>query len=265
MSAIETHAPGTFCWVELLANDEQAAKEFYTRFFGWQANDTRYGEGESDIYTMLTLDGRNVGALYRMGQEQRDQGTPTHWGLYVAVDDADQAAARVRELGGTVILEPFEVMDAGRMAMLQDPTGAFLSVWQARAHIGMQVRDEDNAVVWSELATPDPDTAEAFYTGLFGWGTKKEDVGIQYTSFLQGDTPVAGMYRITEEMQGMPPNWSPYFGTSDVDDAARRATELGATLLVEPTDIPGVGRFAVIQDPQGAMFSVVRLDAMQQS
>jgi hypothetical protein len=175
------------------------------------------------------------------------------------VEDADRSAGRAGELGGTVLTGPFDAMDLGRMAIVQDPGGAVFALWQAKSHPGLGVRDEVNALGWSELATNDTAQGKAFYTGLFGWESDTQDMGMEYTVFSAATGMVAGMYALTPEMAGMPPSWMPYFVVNDAEASVEKARSLGATVLKEPADIPGVGRFALIQDPQGAMFYVIRM------
>lgn len=266
MSVTTVHAPGTFCWLDLAAHDPEAAKRFYSAFFGWEADDRRYGPGENDVYTMYRLDGRDVGASYAMDPGQKAQGMPSAWLSYVAVESADESARRAAELGGTVMAEPFDVMEVGRMALVTDPTGALFALWQPKSHPGVGVRDEPGALCWTELATTDPQKAGEFYGGLFGWtGQPFEGGPVPYTMYnLPDGTPAGGIYPLMPEMQ-MPPSWMPYFAVADVDAAAEKARDLGARVLVEPTDIPQVGRFIMIQDPQGAMFYAIRLEEMPQS
>ncbi|HEU0015554.1 MAG TPA: VOC family protein [Longimicrobium sp.] len=256
------HAPGSFCWIELAAHDRDAAERFYTALFGWTARHDKIGPEDDDLYVMLQKDGRDVGALYSMMADQRQAGIPSHWMSYVSVDSADGAAARARELGGTVLAEPFDVMQYGRMAVVSDPAGAAFSLWEARAHHGVGVRDEPGSLCWNELATTDTDGARRFYEGLFAWASDTMDVGMEYTTFLNGEAQAGGMYGITDEMKGMPPMWLPYFAVEDTDAAAERAKELGGTVHVPPTDIPGIGRFSMLMDPQGAVFHVIRLAPM---
>lgn len=259
MANIDRHEPGTFCWIELAADDAAAAKRFYAGLFGWTPEDSKYGEGEADVYTTYNLHGRKAAASYGMDAGQRQMGIPSHWLPYVCVERADDAAARVRELGGTVLAGPFDVMEHGRMAMVQDPGGAAFALWEPKRHPGVGVYGETGALGWTELATNDPDAARAFYGALFGWTAAEEDVGMPYTIFSRDGQMVGGMYRLTPEMAGMPPSWSPYFVVDDADASADRARELGAEILLPPTDIPGTGRFALIRDPQGAMFNLIRM------
>jgi hypothetical protein len=261
MADMTAHAPGTFCWVELATTDQEAAKRFYGRLFGWAAEDLPIGEGMT--YTMLRHRGRDAGALFRMSPEEAAR-VPPHWNSYVAVASADAAATKAAALGGTLLHEPFDVADVGRMAVVRDPQGAILAVWQAKRHIGVGVKGEPGAFCWNELATTDTAAAGAFYGGLFGWKAQAQQMGsMAYTTFLRGDRAepeaVGGMYRLTPEMAGVPPHWMVYFMVEEADAAAARAGELGATTIVPPTDIPTVGRFAMMKDPQGAAFAVIRL------
>lgn len=251
--------PGTFCWIELAADDAAVAKRFYTELFGWSATDNPIGPGPNDIYTIYRLGGRDVAASYSMMPDQRAAGIPSNWLSYIAVESADDAAARARELGATLMSGPFDVMEHGRMAMVQDPAGAVFALWQAKSHAGVGVRGEAGSLGWNELATPDPDGAKAFYTGLFGWTADTQDMGtMHYTVFSGTEGMVGGMYQLTEQMQGMPPSWLPYFSVDDADAAAEKARALGAQVHVQPSDIPNVGRFSLLQDPQGAMFYVIK-------
>jgi len=159
------HEPGTFSWVELATRDGAAAKRFYTSLFGWGVDEMPVGDGTT--YTMLTKNGKRVGALYQMSAQQ--QGVPPHWNSYVTVASADDSAAQAKKLGGNVMLEPFDVLDAGRMAVLSDPTGAVFSLWQPKRHIGADLVNEPGAFCWNELYTTDPNKAADFYVGLFGW------------------------------------------------------------------------------------------------
>lgn len=258
-SAVE-YAPGTFCWVELGTLDGEAAKKFYTELFGWTFNDVPMGP--SEVYTMLKLDGKDVGALYRLTSEMRSAGVPPHWLSYVSVTNVDESAAKAKDLGATLMKDPFDVMDVGRMAVVQDPTGAVFALWQAGTHKGAGVTNVPNSFCWNELATPDTTKAGDFYTGLFGWGKDVREMspGFSYTSFTNGDRQAGGMYKPTPDMGEIPPNWLTYFAVSDADAKVKKAIELGAKAIVPPSDIPEVGRFAVIEDPQGAVFGIIKLN-----
>jgi predicted enzyme related to lactoylglutathione lyase len=249
--------PGTFCWPELATTDQQGGVGFYRKLFGWDVNDQPIGPGET--YSMFQMRGRAVAAACSLRPEERQHGVPPHWNAYVSVTDADDAARRAQELGGKVLAPPFDVMDAGRMAVLQDPTGAVFQVWQPKRHIGARILREPGALCWTELATRDTSAAKKFYTSLFGWKEKTStDAGMTYTEFSVDNTPGAGMMEMNAQMAGVPPHWLPYFQVADVDASASKAKELGGGFFVPPMDIPNVGRFSVIRDPQGAAFAIFK-------
>lgn len=259
MPVINAHPAGTFCWLDMGANDLAAAERFYAALFGWTTERMQFGPDEGDVYLRMRLDGRLAAALYPLDPGQRMERVPSAWLSYLAVDDTDAAAARGVELGATLLAEPFDVMDEGRMALLTDPTGATVALWQAGAHRGTEVRDEPGAATWAELATRDLGKAERFYTGLMGWTADTFTRGpVPYTLFLRDGEPVAGMLRLSSAMDGVPPHWMPFFAAGSVDEALRRAEELGAVRLVGPEPLAGMGRFATLQDPQGAAFSILQ-------
>lgn len=259
MQETPTYAPGTFCWVELGTSDAEAAKKFYTGLFDWSFADNPIGPDM--VYTMLKREGKDVGALYKMNSEMTSQGIPPHWLSYVSVAEVDSAAAKARELGATILKEPFDVFDVGRMAVVQDPTGAVFALWQAGTHPGAGVCNVPNSFCWNELATKDTTRAGDFYTRLFGWGKNVQQMGpMTYTSFMNGERPAGGMYEPLPEMGDVPPNWLVYFAVDDTDAKVRKAEELGGKTCAPPMDIPGTGRFAIIQDPQGAAFGIIKLD-----
>ena len=256
MAEVTRHEPGQFCWPELAARDQAAAKAFYSSVFGWTADDRIIGPGL--VYTTLKLGGLEVGAISAQGKEEAARGVPPHWKVHVAVASADEAAARARRLGGTVLAAPLDVMDAGRMAVVQDPSGAVVCLWQARRHSGARVVDEPGAMSWCELATTDPGKAGPFHAELFGWRLKPS--GGDYTEFQRGERSIGGMMAITPEWGEVPSHWLTYFAVAECDGTANKALKLGARARVPPRDIPNVGRFAVLVDPQGAHFAIIRLD-----
>lgn len=257
MSATAAHAPGTFSWADLGTTDPAAAKRFYTGLFGWSFEDRPISDGE--YYTIFDVGGKSVAALYSQMADQRAAGTPPHWLSYVSVESADQAASRAAELGGTVLAPAFDVMEAGRMAVVQDPTGGVLAVWEARKYPGAGLLGEPGALCWNELYTRDPARAAEFYGDLFGWAHETMPMpGFEYTVFKRGGQGAGGAMPIQAEWGDMPPHWSVYFAVEDCDARAASAARLGGTVLRPPADIAGVGRFAVLQDPQGATFSVLQ-------
>jgi uncharacterized protein len=250
-------APGDFCWAELATTDGPGAKKFYSDLFGWTAQDIPVGPGM--IYTMLKLDGKDVGALYEKGEMMKD--VPTHWATYVNVISADEIAAKAKSLGGTVMKEPFDVMDVGRMAVIIDPTGAAFCIWQAGTHSGFGIKGQPNTPCWFELLTNDTGKAADFYSKLLGWTPENHGGGpMEYTEWMLGGTAIGGMMQIAPHMGPMPPNWGMYFAVDDCDAAFQKATSLGGTSCLPPTDIEHVGRFAIVQDPQGAYFSIIKLN-----
>ena len=257
MPEITQYAPGMFCWFELGTSDTDAAKKFYGQLFGWTASDMP--AGPDMIYTMLQIDGKDIGAMYGLSEAHKSQGVPPHWLTYISVASADESAAKAKELGATVIMEPFDVFDAGRMALFQDPTGATFAIWQANKSIGAGLKDEVNSYCWSELATRDTARATEFYTSLFGWDTKVSEGPMTYTEFMNNGTAIGGMLPIAPEWGDVPANWMGYISVDDCDSTADKAKALGAEIKSPPMDIPHAGRFAVIQDPQGAVFAIIKL------
>src|SRR5580765_4924844 len=257
MTVVTKHEPGSFCWPELATSDSAGAKVFYGELFGWDANDSP--AGPDMVYTMLQKAGKSAGALYQIGPQM--QGMPPHWNIFVAVASADAAAKKAKDLGGKIVMEPFDVMDVGRMAIIQDQQGATFSVWEPKKHIGAEVINEPGTLCWAELDTTDMKSAESFYTALFGWGAKRGGEAANetaYTEWQLGGKSIGGMMTIPKEWGPVPPNWLVYFMVADVDGAAKKASSHGGQVIVPPTDIPKTGRFAVIQDPQHAVFAVFK-------
>ncbi len=258
MQETPEYKPGTFCWVELGTTDGEAAKKFYTELFGWDFTDNPIGP--SMVYTMLKLDGKDVGALYKMPDEMTSQGIPPNWLSYVSVANVDETSQKAKAAGATLMKEAFDVMTVGRMAVVQDPTGAVFALWQAGTHKGAGIYNVPNSFCWNELATKDTAKAGDFYTKLFGWSKNIQQMGpMTYTSFMNGDRPAGGMYEPSPEMGNIPPHWLVYFAVGDTDAKVKQAGELGAKIIAPPMDIPGTGRFAIIQDPQGAVFGIIKL------
>jgi uncharacterized protein len=248
MARRTSYAPGTFSWTDLATADADAAKGFYGGLLGWDFEDL---PADGSIYSMALKDGARVAALYTLQQ----QGQPPAWATYVTVDSADAAAAKAQELGATLIAEPFDVMDAGRMAVVQDPTGAVFAVWQAGESIGAEQVNAPGALTLTQLDTKDTDTAERFYSQLFGWRFERvPDVDQAYWGIYNGDRVNGGMLPIPPD-DPAPPHWLVYFGSEDVDADSGRIRDLGGTVLVEPMPVPG-GRILVAQDPQQAVFAL---------
>lgn len=259
MQEVTKYPAGTFSWVDLATTDAAGAKQFYTELMGWTVFDIPMGP--DSFYTMLQLEGRDVAGLSQMSAEQQAQGMPAMWNSYVTVENADESAEKAAALGGTVLAPPFDVFDSGRMAVVQDPTGAVFSVWQAKSHIGAKLVNIPGTLTWNELATKDAAQAKAFYSQLFGWEMQAQDMGngMEYTTFMNKGRANGGMMQMTEEWGDIPPHWMVYFAVADCDASVEKATSLGATVMMPPQDIPEVGRFSVIQDPQGAALTLMKL------
>jgi predicted enzyme related to lactoylglutathione lyase len=258
MPNVDGHQPGAFCWVELATLDVAAAKKFYGTLFGWTFVD--FPMGEAGEYTIFRISDRDVAAAYPMMPDQRAQGIPPNWMSYVSVTSADDIAAKVPTLGGTVLAPAMDVFDMGRMVVLQDPTGAVMSVWQPKAHKGFGLANEPGTFCWSELWTGDPAKAKTFHTSLFGWNTDimPSLAGGDYTIFKTGEIGVGGMLEIPKGHGDIPPHWLPYFAVADCDATVEKAKAAGGIVHMTPVEIPNVGRFAALADPQGAAFAVLK-------
>jgi predicted enzyme related to lactoylglutathione lyase len=255
---MSSYAPGAFCWVDLATPNPIDAKAFYAELFGWEFDDRPAGPGMT--YTMCRLGNSDVCAIYEQDPAKRAQQIPPHWFSYISVADADQSSVSASALGGSVLMPAFDVTDAGRMSVIQDPTGAVAGLWQPRRHAGAGRVNEPGTFCWNELQTRECSKAEGFYTRLFGWGAKHSEAsGIQYTEFSNGDRPNGGMLKLQPEWGDVPPHWAVYLAVDDCDESAGLAAELGGNLCVEPRDIPDVVRFCMIQDRQGATFAIISL------
>jgi uncharacterized protein len=245
------YTPGTFCWSELATSDQGAAKAFYGSLFGWQAQDSPVGEGM--FYSMQLIDGKPVAAIALQPQQQSDAGVPPMWNSYVSVEDADAVAERAKELGANVHAPPFDVMTVGRMAVIQDPEGAFFMLWQPREHFGAALVNAPGALTWNELQSPELDASAQFYADLFGWSLEQlPDSEERYLRIQNGGANNGGMRSLTPPS---PPNWLTYFAVEDIDAALAKVDELGGSKLAGPIPI-SVGKIAVVADPQGAVFAL---------
>jgi predicted enzyme related to lactoylglutathione lyase len=245
-----SHAPGTFSWTDLSTTDPDGAKRFYAELFGWDYDDQPIPQG--GVYSMARKEGKDVAAVF-----QAQEGMPTAWTSYVTVESADSAATRANDVGGTLMAEPFDVMDVGRMSVIADPTGAALCLWEARSHIGASLVNTPGSMTWNDLATPDPAAAADFYQALFGWSVEEIPDAGGYRVIRNGGRTNGGMAPLDPARMGAgtPPNWTPYFGHADVGRLVGEVGGLGGRVLAEPMQMPQ-GAFAVLSDPQGAVFAV---------
>ena len=253
--------PGTFCWVELGTSDSNAAKNFYSQLFGWEYQDNPMGPDM--VYTMIKFNGKDAGGLYKLSPDMVEQGVPPHWLSYVLVTNADETVEKAKAAGATVLNGPFDVPNAGRMAVIKDPTDAVFAVWQPAEHKGAGIYNVPSSFTWNELGTRDTEKAREFYPEVFGWTTEVMPGPMEYTIFKNGDRGNGGMYKITPEMGPIPPHWLVYFAVDDCDAKVQQVTELGGRVMKPAENIPSVGRFAILNDPQGAAFAIIKLENPQ--
>jgi uncharacterized protein len=244
------YTPGTFCWTDLGTPDADGSKAFYTGLLGWETEDLPVGDGQ--VYTMARVGDGRVAAMY-----QSSQGPPA-WLCYVSVESADAAAERATELGGTAIESPFDVLTAGRMAVLGDPQGAVFAVWEPRDTFGATLVNSPGALTMTQVNTPDPDAAAEYYSALFGWRFERVSEEPLFLSIYNGDALNAGLMQLPPDA-GAPPHWLVYFAVDGLDEAAARIGELGGTVMMPPTPVPA-GRFLVARDPQGAVVALLEGD-----
>jgi uncharacterized protein len=269
------YLPGVPCWVDTSQPDPEAAVAFYSGLFGWEFNDAM-PPGSTAHYFMASLRGGDVAAV---GSQPQDGPGMAVWNTYVWVESADAAVAKVRDAGGRVVTDPFDVMDAGRMAVVTDPEGAAFCVWQAKRHRGARIVNEPGSLNFNSLNIRDVEGAKSFYGSVFGWETLRLDAGVEmwrlagYGDFLAQTDPelrqrqadsgaapegfadvVATLNPIGDDQPEVSPHWSVTFAVDDADATARRAAELGGRVEVPPFDAPWV-RMTVITDPQGATFT----------
>jgi predicted enzyme related to lactoylglutathione lyase len=253
MPSVE-YAPGVPMWVDLGTSDLEAAKRFYGGLFGW---DFVSADPDAGGYGFFNLNGKMVAGAGPLMSEQQ----PVAWSTYIDSADADATVAKAREAGGTVIVEPMTVMEAGRMAFVLDPTGAAIGIWQPLGHAGAELANEPGSFTWNELATRDIEAAKAFYKAVFGWDGDTNPFGpTTYTEFKLAGRTIGGMREMGEmDPPSVPPHWLVYFAVGDTDASAAKVSESGGTVLVPPTTIDP-GRFSVVTDPQGATFGVIALN-----
>jgi uncharacterized protein len=256
MQVVKRYPDGVFCWVDLSTTDAEAAKTFYANLFGWEFEDLDTDMGT--IYTMFKIDGYNVAGVSAMSPEMKEQGVPPLWTSYISHTNVDAVAAKASESGGTIMFSPFDVMEEGRMALIQDPIGAMVGVWQPKNHIGAQLVNRANTLIWNELQARESDAAQAFYTAVFGWTSSVDENG--YVTHSQNSRRHAGMIPMDETWGDIPSNWAVYFMVEDVAGTAAKVQELGGALLVPPSPAGDIGHFAVVQDPQGGAFSIIQFN-----
>ncbi len=244
--------PGTPCWVDLIVKDVDRAADFYTELFGWECQES---PAEAAGYRMCLLDGRPAAGI---GPGPRKLELPSVWTTYLATADADRTARRVMEDGGSLLMEPFDVLDVGRMAVGFDPAGSAFGLWQAKSHIGAAVVNESGALTWNECMTRDYDGCQGFYGRVFGHQFDEiGDDSFRYATISVSGAVVGGIGELTPAVPPeVPSHWMTYFASDDVDATVDRAAALGALLRTGPMDTPQ-GRLAVLEGSEGEVFSVL--------
>lgn len=240
--------------MELATTDQDAAKQFYSALFGWQPAD--FPMGPDEVYTMFKLEGRDAAAGFTMRKQEREKGIPPHWMIYISTADVHASAARVKELGGKILEGPFDVMTFGKMAVVQDPTGAIFALWQPLSHHGIGIKDQPGTFCWADLMSHDTPRAKDFYESLFGWDINPGDDATGYLHIRNGENFVGGMPGSEHLPPDTPPHWLMYFLVSRCDESTEKMKQLGGKVYMGPMSIPNVGRISVVSDPQGAVFSL---------
>jgi predicted enzyme related to lactoylglutathione lyase len=258
MTEMTRHDAGMLCWADLETSDPSAAKGFYGELFGWSFKDEPMTEG--GVYSMAQVRGKSVAALAKMEPERAKQGILPHWNTYISVTDVEATTKKVAPAGGKVLEAPFDAMGEGRMAIVQDPTGAILYLWQPLKHQGATLMNETGALCWAELMTHDTKAAGDFYAKVLGWKPETMDMGPmgQYTVFGVGKAQATGMMELPKEASMAPSAWSIYVAVENCDATVTKATKMRGKVLVPARDAKDVGRFAVLQDPQGAVICVLQ-------
>jgi len=248
-----SYEPGTPSWTDLGSSDPEASRAFYGELFGWEAEEPGPVE-ETGGYVMFRKDGKLVAGVGPLQGE-----SPVAWSTYVSTDDLDGLTERARAAGAAVVVEPMQVMDAGRMAFFMHDAVGVIGAWEPGRHTGAELVNEHGSLSWNELHTRDIAGAKAFGEAVFGWTSADWDMGgggSPYVIFNVGENGIAGATDMLPD--GVPPHWLTIFAVDDADSAAAKVGELGGSVVMEPMDAEGVGRFAIVTDPQGATFGVIK-------
>jgi predicted enzyme related to lactoylglutathione lyase len=245
-----SYAPGGFCWVELTTPGQAGAKDFYGSLFGWAHEDIPMGE-DGSVYSMMKLDGKTVSAISAQSRDQA--GTPAVWNTYVSVTDADGVAEHAALHGAEIVAPPFDVFDAGRMAIVKDPHGAFFRLWQPNQTAGVELVNTPGAWCWNELQSPDLDGSKAFYGELLGWELAPFEGSP--TPYLIISNEGRGQGGIAPLQEGSPPAWLVYFAVADIEDSLAQVGEFGGAAITGTIDI-GIAKIAIVSDPQGGVFAL---------
>ena len=260
MATFERYEHGHFCWVDLSSHDQNKAETFYKNVFGWEATREATPMGE---YIMFTSGGKQVAGCGQLSEEMIKGGMPSLWNSYINVDDVDAVASKVKELGGQLAMDPFDVMEHGRMTFITDPTGAAVGLWQAKGHFGAAIANIPVSLAWNELLTRDVDGAKKFYSELLGWSyneTPNPAAGGTYNTIMNKERANGGIMAMAgPQFENIPPHWGAYFAVESVEDTVEKVKQNEGKLLMPPMDIPEVGRMAALMDCTGAAFTAIKL------
>jgi uncharacterized protein len=255
MADAKTFVANAPAWVDLSSKDAAASRDYYSKLFGWKVE---VAGPEAGGYALAKLGDKDVAGI---GPVQDPNG-PSAWNVYIGTRDANATAKKVEAEGGKVIAPPFDVLESGRMAVFQDPAGAFISVWEPKKMTGAEVMGKQGAYAWAELNSRDIDKARPFYAKVFGWGEKVSPMGEGQSDYIEfkhdGQSIAGGMAMNPMVPKEVPSYWMVYFGADDVDKTHKKAVDLGAQEMLPPQDFPG-GRFSILSDPQGAAFGLLSM------
>jgi predicted enzyme related to lactoylglutathione lyase len=253
VKVIKKYKPGELCWTDLGTQDVARAKKFYRAIFGWTAKDLPMGPGFE--YSMMLIKGKKVSLIYAMPEDQRKAKVTPSWLPYVSVARVAATAKKARAAGGKIIMKPTKVME-GSVAIIRDPTGAAIGLWQAGSHIGATISGTPGTVCWQDLNTPKPGIAAKFYEKVFGWKWATKDFGgNEYTTFMLGKQAECGMW--PTPIKNVPPSWVTHWQVADCAKTVAKTKRLGGRVVMGTTAVPGVCRFAILKDPKGAVFGIL--------
>ena len=246
---------GSMCWFELATTDAAGARDFYSKTFGWSANEVPMSA--DFYYSIFQIGGKDVAGGYPLTKEMLANGVPPHWMLYVKTSSSDDAHAKALQLGATSIEAPFDVPHVGRMSVIKDPTGAVICTFQPGGHRGTELFGQQTAPCWVDLNTSDPDKAAKFYADWLGWSYETGKDGYRHISNGGGKEDMLGGIPSDRPLPpGVPSHWMIYFLVADCAASAKKAADLGAKTMMPATPMPDVGTIAILQDPQGAVFAL---------
>lgn len=255
MAVRTSYKQGTPSWVELATTDQSAAKVFYGSLFGWSWDDTDLGNG--NFYSVARLKDKSAAAVYTEIEDEVKMGIPPHWTTYITVDDIEATAEKVNPAGGHVLVPPMDIFEMGRMAVISDPIGGVVGLWQAQSFHGAEILNEPGALAWNELVTDDVKKVGSFFETVLNIKVVHQVEPFAYTLFQVDESGVGGLMEKLPGMESIPNAWVTYFSVDDTDSTTAKAESLGGKVMVPPMDTV-VGRFARLMDPHGAMFSVIK-------